>query len=87
MQVDNEMNDVNKNNNDDDECDSISREAPEYKRLIAIHAGKPRGGMKESLKVEADKVRRLSVSEQALEKAAESYGTDIVRYFIDDPTS
>ncbi|XP_047967643.1 phosphoinositide phospholipase C 4-like [Salvia hispanica] len=78
--MDNGMTDLNPNNEDDDDCDPGFREAPEYKRLIAIHAGKPRGGMKESLKVEADKVRRLSVSEQALEKAAESYGTDIVRF-------
>ncbi|KAL1565796.1 Phosphoinositide phospholipase C 4 [Salvia divinorum] len=78
--MDNEMADLNPNNDDEDECDPGFREAPEYKRLIAIHAGKPRGGMKESLKVEADRVRRLSVSEQALEKAAESYGTDIVRF-------
>lgn len=80
------MNDANPNNDDDDECDSMSREAPEYRRLIAIHAGKPRGGMKESLKVEGEKVRRLSVSEQALEKAAVSYGIDIVRYFTNEAT-
>lgn len=81
MQVDNESTDLNPNNDDDDECDFGGRQAPEYRRLIAIHAGKPKGGMKESLKVDPDKVRRLSVSEQALEKAAESHGTDIVRYF------
>lgn len=51
----------------------------EYKRLIAIHAGKPRGGLKEALKVEPNKVRRLSLSEQALEKAAENHGTDVIR--------
>ena len=50
-----------------------------YKRLIAIHAGKPKGGLKEELKVELDKVRRLSLSEQALEKATMSHGTDVVR--------
>ncbi|KAJ7959822.1 Phosphoinositide phospholipase C [Quillaja saponaria] len=51
-----------------------------YKRQIAIHAGKPKGSLKEALKVEADKVRRLSLSEQALEKAAELHGSDIVRF-------
>ncbi|KAJ7964193.1 Phosphoinositide phospholipase C [Quillaja saponaria] len=51
-----------------------------YKSLIAIHAGKPKGGLKKALKVDPDKVRRLSLSEQALEKAAESHGTDIVRF-------
>ncbi|KAJ4725581.1 Phosphoinositide phospholipase C [Melia azedarach] len=55
-------------------------EAADYKRLIAIHAGKPKGGLKDALKVELDKVRRLSLSEQTLEKAAESHGTDVVRF-------
>ncbi|PQM34571.1 phosphoinositide phospholipase C 4-like [Prunus yedoensis var. nudiflora] len=58
---------------------SFSTGEHEYKRLITIHAGKPKGGLKEALKVELDKVRRLSLSEQALEKAAESHGTDVVR--------
>nr|GMD25284.1 phosphoinositide phospholipase C 4-like [Ipomoea batatas] len=56
------------------------KKANAYKRLIAIHAGKPKGGMKEALKIEPDKVRRLSLSEQALEKAAEVHGTDVVRF-------
>ncbi|PRQ34506.1 putative phosphoinositide phospholipase C [Rosa chinensis] len=55
-------------------------EPASYKRLIALHAGKPNGGLKEALKVEVDRVRRLSLSEQALEKAAESHGTDVVRF-------
>ena len=50
-----------------------------YKRLIAIHAGKPKGGLKEALKVDPNKVRRLSLSEQALEKASENHGTDVIR--------
>ncbi|XVE69426.1 hypothetical protein DITRI_Ditri09bG0151400 [Diplodiscus trichospermus] len=54
--------------------------APEYKRLIAIHAGKPKGGLDEWLKVDPDKVRRLSMSEQQLEKAAETHGKQIVRF-------
>ncbi|VVA32093.1 PREDICTED: phosphoinositide phospholipase C [Prunus dulcis] len=59
---------------------SFSSAEHEYKRLITIHAGKPKGGLKEALKVELYKVRRLSLSEQALEKAAESHGTDVVRF-------
>ncbi|KAL3611264.1 hypothetical protein D5086_002284 [Populus alba] len=51
-----------------------------YKRLIAIHAGKPKGGLKEALKVDPNKVRRLSLSEQALEKASENHGTDVIRF-------
>ncbi|EXC09416.1 Phosphoinositide phospholipase C 2 [Morus notabilis] len=65
---------------DDDDLNSQQLEAPEYKRLIAIHAGKPKGGLDECLKVDPDKVRRLSMSEQQLEKAAETHGKDIVRF-------
>ncbi|KAJ0046279.1 hypothetical protein Pint_06518 [Pistacia integerrima] len=67
------------NNNDEDDK-SQHYAAPEYKHLIAIHAGKPKGGLKECLKVDPDKVRRLSLSEQQLEKAVETYGKDIVRF-------
>ena len=59
-------------------------EAPEYKRLITIHAGKPKGGLQECFKVDPDKVRRLSLSEQQLEKAAVTHGKQIVRYLIKD---
>ncbi|XP_061347174.1 phosphoinositide phospholipase C 4-like isoform X2 [Gastrolobium bilobum] len=68
---------------DDDESnedDSETNQQSDYKRLIAIHAGKPKGSLKEALKVENDKVRRLSLSEQALEKATESLGTDLIRF-------
>nr|XP_043619475.1 phosphoinositide phospholipase C 4-like [Erigeron canadensis] len=54
--------------------------SPVYKRLIAIHAGKPKGGLKDALKVEKDKVRRLSLSEQGFEKAVENHGQDVVRF-------
>ncbi|KAJ6322634.1 hypothetical protein OIU77_012470 [Salix suchowensis] len=54
--------------------------APEYKRLIAIRAGKPKGGLEECLRVDPDKVRRLSLSEPQLEKAAETHGKEIVRF-------
>ncbi|KAL1827456.1 hypothetical protein ACET3Z_005868 [Daucus carota] len=65
---------------DYDEPDLKTNVAPEYKRLIGLHAGKPKGGLKEALKVEADKIRRLSLSEQGLEKAAKSHGVDVVRF-------
>lgn len=55
------------------------KSSPEYKCLITIHAGKPKGEIQDELKA-AGKVRRLSLSEQALEKASESYGADIVRF-------
>ncbi|XP_052476373.1 phosphoinositide phospholipase C 4 isoform X2 [Gossypium raimondii] len=77
--------DASENNQDNEETDACEPEvrlsrAPAYKHLIAIHAGKPKGGLKEGLKVEPDKVRRLSLSEQALEKATMSHGTDVVRF-------
>ncbi|XP_074358465.1 phosphoinositide phospholipase C 4-like [Apium graveolens] len=75
--------DINENSQgaaDFDELDLKVNVAPEYKRLIGIHAGKPKGGLKEALKVEANKVRRLSLSEQGLEKAAKSHGMDVVRF-------
>uniref|UniRef100_A0A7N0ZS51 Phosphoinositide phospholipase C n=1 Tax=Kalanchoe fedtschenkoi TaxID=63787 RepID=A0A7N0ZS51_KALFE len=54
--------------------------APEYKRLNALHAGKPKNGLRDALKVMTDKVKRLSLSELALERAASSHGTDVVRF-------
>ncbi|CAA0834405.1 Phosphoinositide phospholipase C 2 [Striga hermonthica] len=67
---------------EDDEEDPKEQqnEAPEYRRLIAIHAGKGKGGMKDWLRVDLHKVRRLSLSEQELEKAIVTYGKDIVRF-------
>ncbi|PNY14037.1 phosphoinositide phospholipase C 4-like protein, partial [Trifolium pratense] len=71
------------NDDDDDESNDDEYETnqeSEYKRLIAIRAGKPKGSLKEALKVEDDKVRRLSLSEQQIEKASESLGTDLIRF-------
>ncbi|XP_059297701.1 LOW QUALITY PROTEIN: phosphoinositide phospholipase C 4-like [Lycium ferocissimum] len=79
-QEENEKSDSDKSCDDDDDSTHRTHVASAYKRLIAIHAGKPKGGLKEALKVDPDKVRRLSLSEQALEKAAESHGTEIVRF-------
>lgn len=53
---------------------------PEYKRLIAIRAGKPKNGLSAALKGGLEKIRRLSLSETALEKAAEDHGADLVRF-------
>ncbi|KAI4383889.1 hypothetical protein MLD38_009680 [Melastoma candidum] len=81
--VDGETNETN--DNDAEESDECETElclpgGPIYKRLITIHAGKPKGGLEVVLKVEVDKVRRLSLSEQELKKAAESHSTEIVRF-------
>ncbi|KAH9615829.1 hypothetical protein KSS87_004066 [Heliosperma pusillum] len=65
---------------DDDISESHKFDAPEYKRLIAIHAGKPKGGLTAALKVDPNKVRRLSLSEPELEKAVIKYGEAILRF-------
>lgn len=81
MQSDSDSSEHNQDEeNDDLDPESRPPVACTYKSLIAIHAGKPKGGLKEELKVEADKVRRLSLSEQALEKAVSSHGMEVVRY-------
>ncbi|KAK7276399.1 hypothetical protein RIF29_17538 [Crotalaria pallida] len=72
--------DLNDEEDTDESDKSHHNEAPEYRRLIAIHAGKPKGGIHECLKVDPDKVRRLSLSEQQLEKAALTLGKEIVRF-------
>ena len=63
---------------DDDEEEDEENAVPEYKQLIAIHAGKPKGELQKWL-ADAVKVKRLSLSEQELEKAVKTHGTDIVR--------
>ncbi|KAL1532826.1 phosphoinositide phospholipase C [Salvia divinorum] len=54
--------------------------APEYKRLIGIRAGNAKKGLRQSLKDGSNNVSRLSLSEQRLEKAADLYGTDVIRF-------
>ena len=65
----------------DDQDEDEDHAVPEYKQLIAIHAWKPKGELQKWL-ADAVKVRRLSLSEQELENAAKTHGTDIVRYVI-----
>lgn len=38
--------------------------------------------MSDALKIDPDKVRRLSLSEQELVKAAASHGADLIRYLL-----
>ncbi|XP_021891801.1 phosphoinositide phospholipase C 4-like isoform X2 [Carica papaya] len=72
---------INHNNENiegnDPESDSVAASA--YKSLIVVNAGKPKGALEEALKVEPNKVRCLSLAEQALEKAVSSHGAHIVR--------
>lgn len=73
----------------DDENDDIDDEeeqklqphiAPQYKHLITIRAGKPKDSLADALKSDPEKVRRLSLSEQQLVKAAKDHATEIVRF-------
>ncbi|KAL3717993.1 hypothetical protein ACJRO7_003173 [Eucalyptus globulus] len=54
--------------------------APEYVRLIAIHAVKRKGGLKNYLRINPDKVTRLSLNEQKFEKAVARHGKDTIRF-------
>lgn len=84
--------DASEHQRDDDDDDDEEEEgeeeeqkmqqhiAPQYKHLITIRAGKPKGSLADALKSDPDKVRRLSLSEQQLAKVAEDHGTEIVRY-------
>ncbi|KAL5750524.1 hypothetical protein ACOSP7_025127 [Xanthoceras sorbifolium] len=56
--------------------------APEYRKLIAIHAMKLRGGLEKILRnIDPYQVSRLSMSEQQLENAVNNnLGADIVRF-------
>ncbi|KAL6598718.1 hypothetical protein ACP70R_046116 [Stipagrostis hirtigluma subsp. patula] len=79
--------DVSEHHRDDHDDDDDEEEqkmqpyvAPQYKHLITIRAGKPKGSLSEALKSDPDKVRRLSLSEQQLAKVAENHGTEIVRF-------
>ncbi|KAK9059564.1 hypothetical protein SSX86_020268 [Deinandra increscens subsp. villosa] len=55
-------------------------EVPEYRDLIAIHAVKHKGDVRDSLRVDPNKVKRLSLSEQELVEASKEHGQQIVRF-------
>ncbi|KAJ4764184.1 Phosphoinositide phospholipase C [Rhynchospora pubera] len=69
-----------KRDDDDDDLKMQQPQSLEYKHLITIKAGKPKGSTKEALKVDPDKVRRLSLSEQELAKAAVSHSAELIRF-------
>ncbi|KAL1804981.1 hypothetical protein ACET3Z_028049 [Daucus carota] len=65
---------------EDEDVNKTQMKPSRYKRLIAIHAEKPKYGLMKTILAENDKVKRVSLSEQELAKGAELYGTDIVRF-------
>jgi phosphatidylinositol phospholipase C delta len=69
---------------EEDEGESLQEEdeqmtVPEYRHLISINAGKPKGALQNWLSIDEKKVRRLSLSEQELENATRRHGADIIR--------
>ncbi|KAM3309020.1 phosphoinositide phospholipase C 2 isoform X1 [Capsicum chacoense] len=83
LKKDAEQHNVDEGEDDeDDEGDSKSEKSAtsKYKRLIAIHAGKGKGGLSDWLRVDPNKVRRLSLSEQELERAVDTRGKEIIRF-------
>nr|KYP52292.1 Phosphoinositide phospholipase C 2 [Cajanus cajan] len=70
------LEDNNKDDSDDQDSDD---DTLEYRNLISIRAGKPKGKLKHWL-IDHEQVRRLSLSEQELEDIAKNYGTQIVRF-------
>ncbi|KAK3409793.1 hypothetical protein EUGRSUZ_J01884 [Eucalyptus grandis] len=71
-----ELSDKDSSNQDEEEKNVI----PEYRHLIAIHAGKPKGRLVNSLRIDTSKVQRLSLSEQELEEISKENGQDLVRF-------
>ncbi|XP_044981900.1 phosphoinositide phospholipase C 2-like isoform X2 [Hordeum vulgare subsp. vulgare] len=66
---------------DEDDEQKVRKSAPpEYKHLITIKAGKPKGSLVDALKSDPEKVRRLSLSEQELAKVASRHGPKIVSF-------
>jgi phosphatidylinositol phospholipase C delta len=52
----------------------------EYKRLIAISLTRRKHDMDEDLKVDPDKVSRMSLGETAYEKATITHGAEIIKF-------
>ncbi|EOA28382.1 hypothetical protein CARUB_v10024587mg [Capsella rubella] len=69
-----------KSDSDQEDEEASEDQKPAYKRLITIHAGKPKGAVKEEMKAVVDKVRRLSLSEQELDRTCSSNSQDVVRF-------
>ncbi|XP_042392353.1 phosphoinositide phospholipase C 2-like isoform X1 [Zingiber officinale] len=66
---------------DDDDQNQLQRQSePDYRGIITIHAGKPKGRLRDALNADSLHVRRLSLSEPRFEKATESHGPELLRF-------
>ncbi|XP_056169536.1 phosphoinositide phospholipase C 2-like isoform X2 [Syzygium oleosum] len=64
-----------------EDSDKAQRDAVlAYVRLIGIHAVKRKRGLKNYLRINPEKVMRLSLNEQKFEKAVIGHGKDIIRF-------
>ncbi|KAL7612428.1 hypothetical protein Lser_V15G08984 [Lactuca serriola] len=67
--------------NEDLENEKLGQKAVvKYNQLIGIHTAKAKNGLRKALRVGSGRGKRLSLSEQTLERAASLYGTDLVRF-------
>ncbi|KAH7285806.1 hypothetical protein KP509_33G046900 [Ceratopteris richardii] len=57
-----------------------SKVAPEYKRIITIRAGKPKGSSLKDALANSDNARRVSLSEPQLSKAVSSHPTVVISF-------
>ncbi|XP_047317348.1 phosphoinositide phospholipase C 2-like [Impatiens glandulifera] len=64
----------------DDQDEEPLTQVPQYRRLIAIHAGKPKGGKQNLFSEDPNIARRISLSEQDLKDAVKAEGQDIIRF-------
>ncbi|AQK67521.1 Phosphoinositide phospholipase C 4 [Zea mays] len=75
-----ELDEQDEEDSDEDDPKFQQDTACEYRKLITIQAGKPKGHLRDALKVDPDKVRRLSLSETQLAKATISHGAEVIRF-------
>jgi len=74
-----ELDEQDEEDSDEDDPKFQQDTACEYRKLITIQAGKPKGHLRDALKVDPEKVRRLSLSETQLAKATTSHGAEVIR--------
>ncbi|XP_030540558.2 phosphoinositide phospholipase C 2-like isoform X2 [Rhodamnia argentea] len=78
-----DSNDSDEEDNEEihEDSNKAQRDAvPAYVRLIAIHTVKRKGGLKNYLRIDPDKVTRLSLNEQKFQSAVIGHGKDIIRF-------
>nr|XP_043611543.1 phosphoinositide phospholipase C 2-like [Erigeron canadensis] len=76
-----EEDDENKDEDFQDEEEIVKQNVEsEYKQLIAIHAKKLNGGVKDWLQDDPTAAKRISLRETRLEKAIENHAKDVIRF-------